>query len=829
MELVSRALDQAARGRHAEAERGLREAIGCMARRGHGSGAASAALVLGRLLLERGRSGEARGQFESARAWFDAAGCAAGVVEAATGIGVALTDEARLLEAEAALRSAAIAAVTIGARREETAARLALSRCLLWLDRVEEAAGEIGSAQIEGADDDGARPVRAGNAGRVGDSVDFQLAACCLEARIALARHDTVRATAAARAAASRAKYLGGPLAASAAHRAEAAVYASTGDTVHLREHAALGIDAARRAHAPLRAVRLRLVLLEGLTAAAETELAARTLRALSRVRADRLPALLRQRLEAALRNGLKPRLAAGIRPEWFDEVAGILAICRDTEDERSLVVRLAADLRQRLRASAVLVAGADCTGVHELAAAGCSGPLGALVGRVVDSGLAIGPAFTPYGVEMAVAVRQAGRPVGALACRWPVDRAVDGAKATMLLATAAAAVSPIVSTLLDRRANPLQPANAENNLIGTSESVESLRRAIRRAAAVPFPVLIEGESGSGKEVVARAIHREGPRRLRRFCAFNCAAITDELIEAELFGYARGAFTGALADRVGLFEDADGGTLFLDEVSDLSPRAQAKLLRVIQEGEIRRVGENVTRAIDVRIVAASNRPLAGEVVAGRFRKDLAYRLDVFRIQVPPLRQRVEDIPALALHFWSIATGRAGSRASLAPATLAALARYAWPGNVRELQNVVAVLAAVAPRRGSVGPAALPLALRAEKASSTPTLDSARRTMERRMALEALAEAGGRRTEAAAALGMTRQGFAKLLARLNLDEEPELAAGEQPVCAVAESPPPWPGGNADLPDREDGTGGRKSRVRQRRGSRTGQSPEPVRRG
>jgi len=428
MEPVSKALDQAAVGRHAKAERNLREAIGWMARRGNDAGLASAALVLGRLLLERGRSGEARDQFESARARFDSAGNAVGAVEAATGIGLALTDERRLLEAEAALRSASIAAVTIGARREETAARLALSRCLFWLERFEEAAAEIASVAVEAERGASARPTAPPGAGGIGDRADLVLLARCLETRIALARRDSVAATAAARAATSRARSLGGPLAASAAHKAEAAVYASIGDTVHLREHAALGIAAARRAHAPLRAIRLRLVLADGLVAAGETHLAARTLRALSRVRVDRMPALLRQRLEGALRKGLRPTLAAGIQPEWFDEVAAILAICRDTEDERSLVSRLAADLRQRLRASAVLVAGADGTAVQELAAAGPGGPLGTLVVRATDSGLAIGPTVTPYGVEMAVALRQAGRSMGALACRWPVDRVVDAA-----------------------------------------------------------------------------------------------------------------------------------------------------------------------------------------------------------------------------------------------------------------------------------------------------------------------------------------------------------------------------------------------------------------
>ena len=172
----------------------------------------------------------------------------------------------------------------------------------------------------------------------------------------------------------------------------------------------------------------------------------------------------------------------------------------------------------------------------------------------------------------------------------------------------------------------------------------------------------------------------------------NCAALSDDLLEAELFGHARGAFTGAVGERAGLFEEADGGTLFLDEVGELSPRAQAKLLRVLQDGEVRRVGENVPRRVDVRIVAATNRRLEAEVSAGRFRADLRFRLDVVRLEVPPLRERTDDIPLLASRFWSDAAARVGSQATLAPEALAALARYDWPGNVRELQNVMAWLA-----------------------------------------------------------------------------------------------------------------------------------------
>jgi two-component system response regulator HydG len=297
------------------------------------------------------------------------------------------------------------------------------------------------------------------------------------------------------------------------------------------------------------------------------------------------------------------------------------------------------------------------------------------------------------------------------------------------------------------------------------------LRHAIARAADAPFPVLIQGESGSGKELVARAIHRTSSRRARAFCALNCAALPDELLEAELFGHARGSFTGAVVDRAGLFEEADGGVLFLDEIGELTPRGQAKLLRAIQEGEIKRVGETFARKVDARIVAATNRPLEQEVLAGRFRRDLRYRLDVIRLTVPSLRDRPEDIPLLVNTFWQQSTERVGSRAALGRAVVAALARHDWPGNVRELQNVLAALAVAAPRRGTVPSAALPAAIAGLAVRGTSaTLEEARRVFEERYVRAALARAGGHRGRAAAELGITRQGLAKLMGRLGVAVE-----------------------------------------------------------
>jgi two-component system response regulator AtoC len=216
-----------------------------------------------------------------------------------------------------------------------------------------------------------------------------------------------------------------------------------------------------------------------------------------------------------------------------------------------------------------------------------------------------------------------------------------------------------------------------------------------------------------------------------------------------------------------VFEDAHGGTLMLDEIGELSPRAQAKVLRVIQEGELRRIGDTMSRRVDVRIVSATNRDLRQEVAAGRFRLDLLYRLDVVRIVVPPLRERRDDIPVLVEHFWREAAARVSSRATLAAATVAALARYDWPGNVRELQNVLASLVVRSPKRGVVPPTALGPQFGEPHLAEVSRLDAARRVFEERFVRAALVRTGGHRARAAEELGVTRQGLAKLMSRLSI--------------------------------------------------------------
>jgi two-component system response regulator AtoC len=220
------------------------------------------------------------------------------------------------------------------------------------------------------------------------------------------------------------------------------------------------------------------------------------------------------------------------------------------------------------------------------------------------------------------------------------------------------------------------------------SRAMRDLLELASRVSRHNTTVLITGESGTGKEVLARAIHRMSPRAERSFVAINCAAIPEHLLESELFGHAKGSFTGATADRAGLFELAHEGTLLLDEVGDLPLELQAKLLRVLEEGEIRRVGGREPRKVDVRVLAATAKPLEQAVEDGEFRADLFYRLNVVRLHLPPLRERPEDIPALLTHFARQAAQRLGHTVSVTPAALAALTSHVWPGNVRELRNAV---------------------------------------------------------------------------------------------------------------------------------------------
>jgi two-component system nitrogen regulation response regulator NtrX len=229
----------------------------------------------------------------------------------------------------------------------------------------------------------------------------------------------------------------------------------------------------------------------------------------------------------------------------------------------------------------------------------------------------------------------------------------------------------------------------ARHQLVGASPALKSIMDQVRRAAPTTATVLLLGESGVGKELIARAIHRNSQRARERFVEVNCAAIPEELIESELFGHERGAFTGATEKQVGKFEQADGGTIFLDEIGDMSAKTQAKVLRVLQEGEVERLGSNKTIKVDVRVIAATNKDLEDEIANGRFRDDLYFRLSVIPIHVPPLRERTEDIPQLVQHFvQQFSQNNSRRAAKFSPGAMQALMQNRWRGNIRELRNVV---------------------------------------------------------------------------------------------------------------------------------------------
>ncbi|MCA1827414.1 MAG: sigma-54-dependent transcriptional regulator [Myxococcales bacterium] len=321
----------------------------------------------------------------------------------------------------------------------------------------------------------------------------------------------------------------------------------------------------------------------------------------------------------------------------------------------------------------------------------------------------------------------------------------------------------------------------ALQNVVGRSEGMLQVYKTAARVALTDATVLVVGESGTGKELVARAIHNASARASGPFIAVDCGAIAEGVLESELFGHARGSFTGATGARRGLFEEAAGGTLFLDEIGDIGGRIQGQLLRVLQEGEIRRVGESAAVRVDTRVVAATNKNLAEQVKAAKFREDLFYRLNVVTIRIPPLRERREDIPLLAEHFASRHAGERG--ASLTTEAREALLLWDWPGNVRELENAVARALALNPggtilpedlpdlvreqwqaQRGFVKPASSvtppPPAAPAPDpiVSDKPTLDE----LSRRYAERVLRETGGNKTKAAEALGIDRKTLSRLL-------------------------------------------------------------------
>jgi Nif-specific regulatory protein len=312
-----------------------------------------------------------------------------------------------------------------------------------------------------------------------------------------------------------------------------------------------------------------------------------------------------------------------------------------------------------------------------------------------------------------------------------------------------------------------VQSASTFKDIIGSSPPMRRLFFLMEKVIETPTTVLIQGETGTGKELVAKVIHFNGPLKDKPFIAENCAALPETLLESELFGHVRGAFTGAVTDKKGLFEVANGGTIFLDEIGEMSLPMQVKLLRVLQEGEFRPVGSHQTVRVDVRLIASTNRDLKEESRAGAFREDLYYRINVFQITPPPLRERREDILQLASHFLEKFSDRYHKPIpQITPQTLDLLLRYDWPGNVRELENEMERAVTMAAGSTLITPELLSDKLRPAGSRLSYTLSphppgslkEAVQALEKRMISEALANAAGNRSRAAKALGLSRQGL-----------------------------------------------------------------------
>jgi DNA-binding NtrC family response regulator len=770
------AVERLEHGRWAAGDRTARQVIGSLARRHEWGTAARGATALADALVRRGRASEAIAVLGEAREYL---GRAPGeshdrdiLSRVAVVTGAAWTDMADLEKALAILHTVAVAPAADPA---DARARLALARCLFWRGSYEEACVVLTPLVEESA-----VPPQP-----------FNISARALLSRALIALDDPARAVRTAVGALADATAVGVPAVTSEAAAAAALAHLAVGDLASVERDINACVGCARAAHNPVLAIKGRLIEAEACRrhgrAAMATALIARMQRLTAasvppivRARVDLLrdlldaadpPAAVEQRVAASGLAGLAvfaPRLpeARGRMPACLGDTLEILSCCQSADDDEAVLGRVCAIVRRQLGAVAAgFYLGEAGTGIRpELVV--CDGRVDpALAERVIAASQPIVPHPVNERIEGGAAVRYAGRGIGALVTRWTPAARLDREKSEAVLALAAAAAAPALAAARARRT----PVKADEDFIGASEEMNGVRRAVERAASAPFAVLIQGESGSGKELVARAMHRRSTRRARAFCSLNCAALPEDLIESELFGHARGAFTGALSERAGVFEEAHGGTLFLDEVGELSPRAQAKLLRAIQEGEIRRVGENTARHVDVRIIAATNRDLKQECAVHRFRLDLLYRLDVIHIELPPLRDRRDDIAPLVEKYWRDACQRVGSKATLSAAASTALARYDWPGNVRELQNVLAALAVAAARRGVVPPTALPPMFMSGLASASLQLDAARRTFEERFVRAALVRSGGHRVRAAQELGLSRQGLTKLMTRLGISE------------------------------------------------------------
>jgi two-component system nitrogen regulation response regulator NtrX len=321
-----------------------------------------------------------------------------------------------------------------------------------------------------------------------------------------------------------------------------------------------------------------------------------------------------------------------------------------------------------------------------------------------------------------------------------------------------------------------------KHEMVGDSFQIRQVMEAVRRAAPTSATVLIQGESGVGKELVARAIHRNSLRSRERFVQVNCAAIPEELIESELFGHEKGSFTGATEKQIGKFEQADRGTVFLDEVGDMSLKTQAKVLRVLQEGEVERVGSSRTIRVDVRVIAATNKDLEREIEKGNFREDLFFRLSVIPISMPPLRERIEDIPLLVQHFLDLlARENNFRRRRITPRAMEALQRYRWKGNIRELRNTVERIIIMTPG-DTIDLADLPEALRFDARPAAPdnggdgrttaaaTLREFKEVSERTFLVQKLRDNGWNISRTAEVIGTPRSNLYKKLEFYKISQE-----------------------------------------------------------
>ena len=318
---------------------------------------------------------------------------------------------------------------------------------------------------------------------------------------------------------------------------------------------------------------------------------------------------------------------------------------------------------------------------------------------------------------------------------------------------------------------NEFEGGTRLGELVGQSQVMQDVFKLVEVAAESDMTALIQGETGTGKELAARAIHARSKRKTKPFLSANCAAMTHELLQSELFGHKKGAFTGASSDRKGLFLSADGGTVFLDEVGNASPRLQSSLLRVLQDGEIQRVGEADVRNVDVRVIAATNRDLEADVGNGLFREDLYYRLRVLQIEMPPLRRHVEDIPLLCEHILKrLCADQNKTVPGFTVAAMRALMDHGWPGNVRELENEIRRAVALVEEGKEVS-----ADLFSEKIGLPRQLGYGERSyfksrvasLERRMIVEALHQCGGNISRAARQLGLSRNGLQKMMSRYGL--------------------------------------------------------------